>query len=103
MGTKNDPGKFDCYKAAEPDEPMFVLLGRDPAAAAAVILWVKLRQFLGESLDSPKMQEALACSTALNRWALDHGKMAEVQRLADPSIRLLLELNRVRLEAEQKT
>ncbi|HAW11807.1 MAG TPA: aspartate decarboxylase, partial [Chloroflexi bacterium] len=31
MGTKNNPGKFDCYDDAHPDEPMFVLLGRDPA------------------------------------------------------------------------
>ena len=29
MGTKNNPGKFDCYEHAKPDEPMFVLLGRD--------------------------------------------------------------------------
>lgn len=29
MGTKNNPGAFDCYANAEPDEPMFVLLARD--------------------------------------------------------------------------
>ena len=28
MGTKNNPGRFDCYGNAEPDEPIFVLLGR---------------------------------------------------------------------------
>jgi hypothetical protein len=29
MGTKNQPGKFDtCYANADPDEPMFVLLGK---------------------------------------------------------------------------
>jgi hypothetical protein len=28
MGTKNVPGKFDCYANALPDEPTFVLLGR---------------------------------------------------------------------------
>ena len=32
MATKNNPGKFDCYTNAEPDEPMFILLGRDPVA-----------------------------------------------------------------------
>ena len=26
MGTKNNPGKFDCYANAKPDEPLFVLL-----------------------------------------------------------------------------
>ena len=25
MGTKNEPGEFDCYAAAEPDEPMFII------------------------------------------------------------------------------
>jgi hypothetical protein len=30
MGTKSNPGPFDCYAKAEPDEPMFVLLARDP-------------------------------------------------------------------------
>ena len=32
MGTKNNPGQFDCYRNAEPDEPMFVLLARDERA-----------------------------------------------------------------------
>lgn len=36
MGTKNNPGAFDCYANAEPDEPMFVLLGRDKHAPAPV-------------------------------------------------------------------
>jgi hypothetical protein len=30
MGTKNNPGSYDGHKAAESDEPMFVLLARDP-------------------------------------------------------------------------
>ena len=38
MGTKNNPGVFDCYANAEPDEPMFVLLGRDKDAATLVRL-----------------------------------------------------------------
>jgi hypothetical protein len=43
MGTKNNPGKFDCYANAEPDEPMFVLLGRDRLAAHLVSIWSKVR------------------------------------------------------------
>lgn len=43
MGTRNNPGKFDCYDKAEPDEPIFVLLGRDPQAAHLVSIWSKLR------------------------------------------------------------
>ena len=26
MGTKNNPGKWDCYANAEPDEPMIKLV-----------------------------------------------------------------------------
>jgi len=28
MATKKNPGEFDCYANAGPDEPMFVLLAR---------------------------------------------------------------------------
>lgn len=30
MGTKSNPTQFDCYANALPDEPMFILLARDP-------------------------------------------------------------------------
>lgn len=43
MGTKNNPGKFDCYDVAEPDEPMFILLGRDPISPVLVEDWANRR------------------------------------------------------------
>lgn len=43
MGTKNNPGKFDCYENAKPDEPMFVLLARDPIAPFLVSIWSSVR------------------------------------------------------------
>lgn len=39
MGTKANPGQFDCYTKAKDDEPMFVLLARDPRAPFLVDLW----------------------------------------------------------------
>lgn len=39
MSTKLNPGAFDCHGAALPDEPMFVLLARDPLAPALVRQW----------------------------------------------------------------
>jgi hypothetical protein len=33
-----------CVQKLEPDEPFFVLLGRDPDAAQAIARWVKLRE-----------------------------------------------------------
>jgi hypothetical protein len=49
MGTKTDPGAYDCYANAKPDEPMFVLLGRDRHAAVLVNLWAYMRKAAGES------------------------------------------------------
>lgn len=64
MGTKTNPGRFDCYAAAEPDEPMFILLGRDRHAAALVNLWAAMR--MGEEgPESSKATEALCVANAL--------------------------------------
>lgn len=63
MGTKNNPGVFDCYANAEPDEPMFVLLGRDRHAALLVNLWAFLRNAEGE--DPSKVTEAFMCADAM--------------------------------------
>ena len=35
MGTKAEPGRFDGYGKAEDNEPIFCLIGRDPAALLA--------------------------------------------------------------------
>ena len=43
MGTKLNPGKYDCIGFAEPDEPMFTLLARDPIAPHLIRLWRYLR------------------------------------------------------------
>lgn len=74
MGTKNNPGKFDCYANAEPDEPMFILLGRDKHAPTLVWLWAQLREIDGESPE--KCQEAIQCMTAMIQWQSAHGKKA---------------------------
>lgn len=66
MGTKNNPGKFDCYANAEPDEPMFILLGRDKHAPLLVKLWADLRQMDGE--DIAKVTEAIQCATAMAKF-----------------------------------
>lgn len=89
MGTKIDPGKFDCYEKAEIDEPLFTLLARDPLAPHLVALWAQLRSHqpiaafdtfrhlltLAE-LRPPtlweKAREALECSTAMSIWRRNH-------------------------------
>lgn len=86
MGTKNNPGEFDCHSKAHPDEPTFTLLGRDPLASHIVLLWAALasrkpgfaRVFLEDAirtLDQVEQQpeakwlEALACASQMNSWA----------------------------------
>ena len=87
MGCKNNPGKFDCYTNAEPDEPMFVLLGRDPVAPFLVSLWAKIRYGDAEAAfyvfqkmcktlipkydaapDVDKVAEATDCAMAMREW-----------------------------------
>ena len=73
MGTKNDPGAYDCYDKAEPDEPLFVLLARDPAAPGLVEAWAAERLLLIEDgtkpeADQPMIEEALRCAAAMRSW-----------------------------------
>lgn len=72
MGTKNNPGAFDCYANAAADEPMFVLLGRDPCAPVLVELWAEMRRVLVE--DDSKISEALACAKTMKEWLAKVGK-----------------------------
>lgn len=66
MGTKNNPGDYDCYETAEPDEPMFVLLARDSLAPALVEMWAAVREIMGT--DILQSNEAMACAEAMRRW-----------------------------------
>ena len=89
MGTKRQPGKFDCYAKLEEDEPYFVLRGNDPVGGYLVAAWVHLRagdlemaiSCLGGGLgamktfckplllpDNEKSREASACAMAMMDW-----------------------------------
>lgn len=72
MATKLNPGPNDCYAKAEPDEPMFVLLGRDRHAPALVWLWSVLRELDGEP--EAVTHEARECTAEMIAWAADHGR-----------------------------
>lgn len=86
MGTKNNPGKFDCYANAHPDEPMFILLGRDERAPELVRMWaafsagdfkgaevafIQLREIMAartKTTVTEKVTEANDCAAAMERW-----------------------------------
>lgn len=75
MGTKLIPGNFDCYANALPDEPMFVLLGRDPSAPSKVRAWAYDREKAIERGDRPESDriiviEARECADAMETWRI---------------------------------
>lgn len=87
MGTKNNPGAFDCYAAALPDEPLFTVLGRDPTAAFFVRLWVYLRGRLDAvglvTTDVVKLNEAGSTARALSTWCTEnYDKMPALELVA---------------------
>lgn len=90
MGSKNNPPVYDCYKNAEPDEEMFVLLGRDPMAGTLVRLWVQLREYEG-TIAHEKAEEARACANRLDEWATKLGKGGRVERSKHIMVELLTE------------
>jgi len=98
MGTKNNPGKFDCYSRAEPDEPVFVLLGRDPVAWLLVKQWVLLRARL-RMTEKEVLEEADACAESMLVYAVQRGKADQAEAAKNAWLRNGL-LERVReLEA----
>lgn len=77
MGTKNNPGEYDCYESADPDEPMFVLLARDELAPdlvrhwAAVYLMKHAKGITFAELPPrviKKHKEAHDCADAMEAW-----------------------------------
>jgi hypothetical protein len=78
MGTKRNPGPYGCYSRAEPDEPVFVLLGRDPVASVVVKIWADLREQLGKT-EAEVIHEARVCAVDMILWADGLGKSEQVQ------------------------
>jgi len=74
VGTKNNPGDFDCYLNAEPDEPMFVLLARDPDAPRLIESWANNRKRAKPNdPDNDRMvDEALNCALDMEEWRITH-------------------------------
>jgi len=95
--TKNNPGKFNCYEKAAPDEPLFTLRAKDQVAAAFVRAWRLVRageiddamdqiedafEALKQSgrpllpLGSDKSKEAEECAAAMEAWCRAERKIA---------------------------
>lgn len=73
MGSKNNPGNFDCYGNALPDEPMFILLARDPSAPNLVDVWADTRALeikygARPQSDRVMVEEARECAKNMREW-----------------------------------
>jgi hypothetical protein len=66
MGNKTNPGQFGCHAKAEPDEPLFTLLARDPHAPILIDAWASMRELAGE--DPAKVAEARECAEDMRAW-----------------------------------
>jgi hypothetical protein len=79
MSTKNNPGPFDCYANAAPDEPMFVLLARSKYSAALVNLYAAMKR--------AEVLSAIDASTTTAAAALDDGqKISEAEAVANDMV-----------------
>jgi hypothetical protein len=72
MWSKSKPGPFDRYAEAAPEEPVFVLLGRDPVSTFLVSLWIGVHGVMGGNSPAEAL-DAAQCSLALEQWARAHG------------------------------
>ncbi len=77
MGSKNEPGEFDCYANALPDEPMFILLARDASAPDLVDAWALGRIYdiaTGKKpqSDMKMVEEAQQCAKNMRAWRMQN-------------------------------
>lgn len=77
MGTKNQPAEYDCYANALPDEPMFILLARDPDAPKLVHVWADGREAainagVRPESDRAMVEEARRCADAMTVWRVQN-------------------------------
>jgi len=91
MGTKNNPGSYDCYANLDPDEPYFVLRAKDPMGAALVRNWADIRRQQIEMGNKPpedmaQVNEARQCATAMEQWRAQYlrDKIDAAERAAVP-------------------
>lgn len=73
MGTKKNPGAFDCHAMAAEDEPLFTLLARDKDAPLIIRMLALVREMQIEAgvrpeTDRAQIEEARRCAYEMDRW-----------------------------------
>lgn len=62
--------ELDCYHKAEPGEPKFTLIGRDPLAPGLVRLWAALRD--GDVVDAAECFSDLVSNMSEAKYPREH-------------------------------
>jgi hypothetical protein len=75
MGTKLQELRNGCFAAAMDDEPMFVLLARDPSAPSHVRRWAddreeQIQRGAKPQSDMVKVQDARHCAYRMEVWRM---------------------------------
>lgn len=74
--TKTDPKRYDCWANAKEDEPVFVLLARDPVAWLLVMQWAGIRQALGKTAPE-QIADAEECAREMATYCDSIGKSVD--------------------------
>jgi hypothetical protein len=72
MGTKKRPSAYEPLHYVDQDEPLFVLIGRDPDAGRLVRDWAAARERRGE--DPAVVRDARETAAEMDAYCLAHGK-----------------------------
>jgi hypothetical protein len=85
--TRRRKVEYDCLAKLEPDEPCFVLIGRDRASAAVIKIWATLwLQEIGLGLrpeeDRAQVSQALKIARDMEIWERDRRQKREHDDLA---------------------
>lgn len=67
MGTKKEPGQFDCLSKLKDDEPYFLLKASDPLAAQIVREWA-WRAYINTLHEPEKIDEAKRCADQMEHY-----------------------------------
>ena len=82
MATKQNPGEYDCYAHAAPDEPLFTLVAKDPLAPILVRIWVLLRECRPDSAIMKQIIYARASLKRAKKQPIKPQKAVEAQQCA---------------------
>jgi hypothetical protein len=88
MGTRNQPGQYDCLARLADDEPYFVLVAHDDSAPGTIVAWVADRLDrirLGErpGADLAQLREALNLARDMLAWQRERKRRHLVGRTLD--------------------